>query len=385
MESPSIKKVLFVITKSNWGGAQKYVYDLATSLPRERFEVKVVCGGEGELFHRLKENGVAIIPIKSLKRDIGVFADMRSLFEIAQICRNERPDVVHVNSSKAGGLGAVAARIARVRQIVFTCHGWAFNEERPPFVLAIIKFFSWLTVVFSHVTIAVSERDFNDGARLLWVKRKIRLVHNGIREPKFKKRDDARALISGIARDLGVNICPSDFVIGANGELHKNKGYQYMIEAFSLLKKESPRPIKLFIISDGEEKESIQEQISNFGLEKDVVLGGFIKDAPIYLSAFDGFVLSSIKEGLPYVVIEAGFAGLPVVATNVGGVKEILEDMKSGILVQTRKPNDIAQALLFIIKNPDRASLFGKTLKDRSKVEFSLEKMVRETALVYES
>jgi len=385
MEHSSKKKVLFIITKSNWGGAQKYVYDLATSLPKSSFDVIVACGGSGILVNELKKSGVHTLPIDSLKRDIGIISDIKSFYEILSILKSEKPDIVHLNSSKAGGIGALAARLTKIRRIIFTCHGWAFNEERSWAALWLIRLSSWFTVALSHTTITVSERDLIDGKRLPLLKNKIQLIHNGIKVPQFKERLDARRFIQERAGEKGVLIGENDFVVAAIGELHKNKGYRYMFEAITEIKKSDELPVKLVVISDGEEKEKLSATIQRLNLEKDVALIGFIENAPTYLKGFDGFVFTSIKEGLPYVLIEAGFAQLPVVATDVGGVKEIIEDMKSGILVQPRKPKDIAQGLQLIAKNPDRASFFGNNLKEAVTAKFSVDTMARETEAVYRS
>ena len=138
METTVKKKILFVITKSNWGGAQRYVYDLATHLPKEEFEVAVAFGGTGEvgasaglLEVRLREAGVRIIFLTTFARDIGILREFSAFFELLRTIRAENPDVLHLNSSKAGGLGALSGRIAGLRRIIFTAHGFAPNELRP--------------------------------------------------------------------------------------------------------------------------------------------------------------------------------------------------------------------------------------------------------------
>jgi glycosyltransferase involved in cell wall biosynthesis len=385
MTDSNRQKILYVITKSNLGGAQKYVYDLATALPGDRFEVAVVAGGKGPLLERLAEANVRTISIKSLKRDISIFSDLISFFELIFIFKKERPDIIHVNSSKVGGLGALAGRIAGVPQIIFTCHGWAFNEERPVWTILAIRFLSWLTVMFAHKTITVSFRDTVDGQKMLWSKGKVVMVHNGIRKPEFIERTSAQNQIKDMARKNGVEIPKNSFLIGAIGELHKNKGYEYMLRAFSIARKNRNFPYRLIIIGEGEEREKLKGLIRELDLEADVCLLGYVKDAPTFLAAFDAFTLSSIKEGLPYVIIEAGYAGLPVVATNVGGVREIIEDMKSGILVQTRKPDDIAEGLSMLAKEPEKIRVFGLNLKEKVERDFSIEKMVAKTIEVYKS
>ncbi|HEY9481100.1 MAG TPA: glycosyltransferase family 4 protein [Candidatus Paceibacterota bacterium] len=381
------QKVLYFITKSNSGGAQRYVFDLATSLPKANFEALVAAGGapESPLLRRLSEAGVRVIPIISLQRDVSVWADTKSFFEMFRICRMERPQVVHVNSSKAGGLGALCARLAGVPRIVFTCHGWAFNEERPWLSRTAIRFLSWLTVMLSHITIAVSNRDFIDGKKMPFCASKMFLVHNGIAEPQFKNRDLARASLAAVGKLSGIEFPRDSLLFGAIGELHKNKGYEYMIRAFAIARKSRNFPYRLIIMGTGEEKENLKKLISSLDLETDIALLGHVENAASFLPAFDAFTLTSIKEGLPYTVIEAGFAGLPVVATNVGGVKEMIEDMKTGILVQTRKPDDIAQGLLLLAKDPERALTYGAALREKVRAEFSLEQMIEKTVKVYVS
>ena len=122
MNVPTKRKILFVITKSNWGGAQRYVYDLAAALPKGEFEVVVALGGTGEasaqtglLAERLKEASVRTIFLSSFTRDIYFFGEFKAFFELLKVIREERPDTLHLNSSKAGGIGSVAGRIAGVR------------------------------------------------------------------------------------------------------------------------------------------------------------------------------------------------------------------------------------------------------------------------------
>src|SRR3989338_9863030 len=126
------RKILYVITKGNWGGSQRYLFDMATSLPKNKFDVKVAIGEGGLLKERLLENGIKVISIPALQRDISVMKEIRSFVSLYKIFRTSpRPDVVHLNSSKASALGALAARIAGVPRIVFTAHGWPFKEDRP--------------------------------------------------------------------------------------------------------------------------------------------------------------------------------------------------------------------------------------------------------------
>ena len=124
-------KIVYGITKSNFGGAQRYVFDLTKLAHKAGHDVSVICGGEGVLVDRLRNHGIKVFALPHLKRDISIVDEIRALHFIFRTLFAENPDVFHTNSSKMGGLGNFAARLAGVRKIVFTAHGWAFDEPRP--------------------------------------------------------------------------------------------------------------------------------------------------------------------------------------------------------------------------------------------------------------
>jgi glycosyltransferase involved in cell wall biosynthesis len=133
----------------------------------------------------------------------------------------------------------------------------------------------------------------------------------------------------------------------------------------------------------GRDREKLQGLISELGLEGNVFLLGHVDGASQYMKAFDIFMLASLSEGLAYVLIEAGAASLPVVATAVGGIPEVIDDMGSGILVQPRNARELSHALLFMVEHPDDRKKYGAALKEKVSQKFSLEEMAAKTADVY--
>lgn len=302
------RKVLYVITKANWGGAQRYVFDLASNLPKEEFLPLVAYGQSGVLVEKLKEAGITTYRIPSMARDIVAGADLKSFFELIALYKKIRPEVVHLNSSKAGGVGALAARLAGVKKIIFTAHGWPFGEDRPLFARAIIWFLSWLTAILSHKVIAVSLADLHLAQKMPFVRHKLVHIYNGI---------DAETLESGEkirnAFPTGVHIT------GTIGELTKNKNQKALIERA----KNEPN-LYVAIVGEGEERGALEKLIQQYKLSDRVKLFGFIPANEV-LRGFDIFALPSIKEGLPYVLLEAKAAGLRIEANRVGGIGEILD------------------------------------------------------------
>ena len=131
-EKSNLKTLVFIITKSNWGGAQRYVFDLCVAM-REKFLVKVILGGDGPLAEKLNGDGIEVITIAELGRDVNIIKDFRSGWKIFRALIKIKPDIVHLNSSKIGGVGSLAARLVFVPRIIFTSHGWALNEDRSLF------------------------------------------------------------------------------------------------------------------------------------------------------------------------------------------------------------------------------------------------------------
>ena len=332
------KKILFVITKSNWGGAQRYVYDLATAFDKRSYQVKVAMGGHGILFNKLKDAGVETIAIPGMERDITLKGDLRAGIALWRIFKTEKPDIVHLNSSKAG-LGSLAATLSGVKKIIFTMHGLALNEDRPRYQKFILRIFYWLTIFFSNKTVAVSNALKKQSAMLFpFLSKKVILVHNGLLVPDFLSRENARNILiksvpGGISK---IDLPIAALVFGTIGELHPIKGHKYLLEGFKEALDNSVVPLFLFIIGEGEEREKRQKQIETLKLSKNVFLCGHIDDAVKLLKAFDIFIFTSLSEGLPYAVTEAGMAELATICTNVGGIPEIIIDKEQ----QTLKKKD---------------------------------------------
>ncbi len=388
-----MKKVLFIITKSNWGGAQRYVYDLATSLSKDDFEISVAFGGTGlpradigKLHEKLTETGIRTLKLKYFSRDIYPIFDIQAFLELIKLLRTEHPDILHLNSSKAGGLGAVVGRITNIPQIIFTSHGLAYDEDRPHLIKLLIFFFSWLTFIFVHKTIMVTQDTYNRTVTLPFLRKKIFLIHNGILPLSFLEKEEAKSsLLLKSKLDHFSSEGFKDDWIGTVSELTKNKGLDYLLEASLLLKKQGAL-FSLFIIGHIESEKLRNDffiKIMKMGLSKNVFLLGFIPDAYRYLKAFDIFTLSSVKEGLPYVLLEAGLAKRPVISSNVGGIPDIIENKKTGILITPKAPEQLADAITLFVKNKDVREKMGLTLCKKVEIEFSQEKMLKKTALLY--
>lgn len=373
------KKILYVITKSNFGGAQRYVYELATRLPKDAYEVAVAFGGEGILKTKLEEAGIRTRTIQSFERDISLSKELRAYGELSSIIKEERPDIVHLNSSKAGGTGALAARVDGVPRIIYTAHGWPFYEKRNVLARLIIWTASWVTTLLSHAVIVVSKHD-QDHARMTGLSRKLSHIPTALPEISFKDRDTARkALFPAEVIEAHQN----DIWIVSTGEHTKNKNLGMLIEAIAKLPEKSRSNVFLTLMGEGEDRPHLETLIQKHNLEAQVFFTGFVDDARTFLPAFDIFVLPSLKEGFPYGLLEAGAAGVPIIASNVGGIPELVVHNETGLLVDPHDTHSLTDALQTILNDTDAAQVRAVKLKEKVSAEYDIEKMMAKTLAVY--
>ena len=385
------QKILFIITKSVCGGAGKYVYDLATRLPKERFSVSVAAGGTGELFERLRSAGIKTWRIAHFRRDVVMLSDIAAGLETLRLFLRERPDIIHVNSAKAGGVVGVAALISRAvagapRLRVFTAHGWTFHEQRPRLHLALIRFFSKITAYCYQRIICVSAYDCRSAiAHRIAPAHKLITIHNGI-DPVtcyFLPKSEARQKLAG---RIDVALKDSDLVVGAIGELHPNKNHALLIDATRKLIPRFPQ-LKVVIIGEGEEEKWLRKKIADLRLSRHVFLAGTLSDAAKYIRAFTIFSLPSRKEGLPYVLLEAGLAGMATVVSDAGGIPEIITDNRNGVLIplsgEKSDAERLSNALFRLLSSSELRYELGSALAKTIQQKFALQSMIERTCALY--
>ncbi len=373
-------KVLFLITKSNWGGAQRYVYDLATKLSPEKYAVTVALGGEGVLKDKLVTKGIKTISLREMKNETSLLRIRTASTELTRVLQETKPDVLHSNSSLAGIAGALAARRARVPVTIFTAHAWAFNEDRSLIQRILIKSIHWLTVFLTDKTIAVSHAVQQ---QMNWpgVQKKMTVVHNGRPQIDFLERHEARVALAKRAPQL--QSFHDETWTGTIGELHPIKRHNIMIEAVAKLVAEGHQ-LRHCIIGDGQQQAELEALVTKHKLSEHVFFLGHIDDAAQYLKAFDLYIQPSRSEALAYVVIEATQAGLPIVATDVGGIPEVITNGTEGILIPPDQATQIAKAILQLLSNPTQAAQYAQAAQEKSQ-QFSLETMLEKTMEIYGS
>lgn len=374
------QKILFIITKSVFGGAGRYVYELATRLSEEGHKVAVALGGEGVLKTKLLDAGIEVFPISSAQRDMNITKEIKTLWRIYSILRTYKPTVVHLNSPKIGGLGAVAARLAFVPKIIYTNHGWPFKESRPEWQLLLIKISSWITVFLGGTTVLLSQTELDFVKAWPFVQKKFVIIPNGVASFTPKDKDQALSELIGedLAREWKVE---GRTIIGTISELHKNKGLTYAIEGIQSYMNQYPdKKVGFIIIGEGELRADLTAQIK----DKNIVLAGHVNEAREYIKAFDIFLLSSIKEGLPFAILEAGYVGVPIISTSVGGIPEVIQNLEQGMLIPPKRSQEIKNALVYLDEHPEAKDKMVKALKERINEKYNFEKIIVQIKKLYQ-
>jgi glycosyltransferase involved in cell wall biosynthesis len=345
-------RVLVLITLAETGGAQTYVASLLPALA-SRFDVVLAAHGDGPLVDAARRARVRFVPLRHVRRAIHPLRDLLGLFELVALIRRERPAILHANSSKAGVLGRMAALPARTPVRIFTVHGWAFKAHTG-LASRLYRWADRLMAPATTVTICVTETERRAGlaAGTCSAARTV-VIPNAVdvaTAPRAR-HDGAVPRIVAVGR-----LAPPKDPITLVRALARLPGGR-----FSAL-----------IVGDGPERGAVAAELTARGLTGAVELAGARRDVPELLARSDVFALASLSEGGPISILEAMAAGLPVVASDVGGVGDIVVPGETGLLVPAADPDALASALARLLADPELRRRLGAAGRERARERFDL-------------
>ena len=350
-----MRKILFIVTQSEFGGAQRYIFETSHGLDKTQYEVLVAAGhGDGELFKKLQDINTRTVHLKKMKRAPWPWQVLLSVREIRKLLKKEKPDVLFLCSTTAGLLGSIARIFYKVK-VVYRIGGWAFRDPRAFWKNWLILLAEKITSPLKDVVVVNSEVDRKLAIKYGVVsKKKLVKIYNGIDVSSldFLSREEAR-------QKLSIKNTP---VVGTVANFYKTKGLEYLIQSAKDVNAD------FVIIGDGRSRTKLESLIKKYNLGNKVFIVGRIPNAYKYLKAFDVFVLPSLKEGFPWIILEAIAAEVPIVATKVGAIPEILEQE---FLVEPKNPGELAKKISWMLKHPTTTNL---------KQEFTSQKMIEKTA-----
>ena len=371
-------KILFVITKSDIGGAQVFVLNLATVLKKMGYEVEVAAGDGDYLFGELEKEQVPYYYLNSLKRNLNIFNSFYFIYDLYLLIRKKDYDIIHLNSSNTL-IGAISTKLLRKKpKTLFTFHGLSFidrNFSSNAIIKSFARIYYKLLLKTIDKIVFECETNMNDLKNESMIK-SAEVIYNGLEEKNmhFISKKEARKYFS-TRTDYDLT---NSFIIGSTGRLAYQKNYEFLIQNFYLIKERIPEA-KVVIIGDGPDRDNYLKQIEKHGITKDFFLLGELRDSHQYMNGFDLFTLPSRYEGVSISLIEALYVPLAILATNVGGNSDIVgNDQRQ--LFNLDNIEEYLEKIFEIYKNRNSIIEHNSLLKER----FSLKEMTKSYIKLYD-
>lgn len=384
------RTVIHIITRLDRGGSAQNTMLTVLGHDRTQYEPVVIAGHPGswdaqggmaateEQGRRLEKEGISCIIMPSLVRQISLWKDLCALWILIGILRAKRPAIVHTHTSKAGVVGRVAAWLARVPVIVHTPHGHVFYGH----------FGAWKSRIFLQVErilcrvtsrlVALTSAERDDHlARAVGHADRFAVIPSGIDVDRFR-----RARVEGRRIPQGFNCSTDATIVGSIGWLTDIKGHRVLVEAVGYLKDEFPG-LHAVIVGSGGQHHALLAQADSLGVRDRIHLVGHRDDIEQCLAGMDCFVFPSLNEGMGRALIEAMAAGLPVVASRVGGIPAIVRHEENGLLVEAGDGRALSEALRRILGDPQLADRLGRNASRTIGQEFGVKAMVDAVESVY--
>lgn len=361
------KRLLYLVTRAEHGGAQVHVLDLLRGM-QPHYNLALGVGEKGFLTDAAVELGIPVYHLPNLVQPISPRHDFYAFRETVDIIRQFRPDLIHAHSSKAGMIGRAAGFVLRTPS-VFTAHGWAFAEGVSPIRKHLSLPFERIAALMCRTIITVSEADHALALRYqVASNHKIKVIQNGIPENPLRALPDAPGMLRIV---MVARFAPP-------------KNHLSLLRALKAVLTKKPAPVRIQMVGDGPMRRSVEEEALRLGLGDHVEFLGVRQDIAEILAQAHLFVLTSDWEGLPISIIEGMRAGLPVIASRVGGISELVCEGKTGFLIPRGDEGILQDRLERLIWDGRLRAQLGYAGRRRFEESFTLDQMLEKTMAVYE-
>ncbi|MBU2540560.1 MAG: GT4 family glycosyltransferase PelF [Candidatus Omnitrophica bacterium] len=369
-------KIIHIITRLDRGGSSRIVLDITKSLNKDDFSQKIISGltkdPEQDLNEFSKQSGVQIIFLDCLRRDINIFLDFFSLFKLYRLIKREKPDIIHTHTSKAGFLGRLAARMAKVEVIIYMPHGNIFYGYAGALLSRLFEILERFCANFTDIIVTLTDigkKEFL--SRGIGGQEKFVTIHNGIDFKEYEQINLRR--VEQLKQEF--KIAKDCAVVTTVSRLESVKGIEFFIKALKQLDKTGAN-FKALIVGEGSLKTKLVKFARVLDLEDKIIFLGFREDIKEIIALSDCVVNPALNEGFGLVILEAFALAKPVIATRVGGVREIVEDNNTGILVQPANPDELTEAIVEVLQNKEKTKALTSQAKTKLEKEFTKEKML---------
>jgi glycosyltransferase involved in cell wall biosynthesis len=380
-------RVLRVIARLNMGGPAIHVANLASGLETRGYHTTLVAGslapGEDSMAYVAERLGVAVVSVPEIQREISVLHDARSAFQLAEIMRETRPQILHTHTAKAGAIARAAAVLAgdaRPSVVAHTFHGHVLRGYFGPARTAVFRQVERTLAHASDALIAVSPEVRDDLVELgVAPAEKFVVVRLGI--PLAERLDDESADVDyrrlyGISRDA--------FVVGWVGRMTGVKDVGAVVRTVAALRERGVDAV-LCMVGDGPDREPLEQLAHELGTARACYFAGYQADIGGFYRLFDAFYLPSVNEGTPVSAIEALATGTPVVANRVGGVPDVVRDGVDGFLVEPGDIEGAAERLEELARDEELRERLGESGRERVRARYSVTRLLDDVDRLYRS
>jgi glycosyltransferase involved in cell wall biosynthesis len=376
-------KVLQIITRLDKGGSAENTFLTAMGLDKNDYEVTLMSGPVKDPGQdRKKEIGesrIRHIFILELVRNISLINDFIAFLKIYRVLRKEKFDIVHTHTSKAGFLGRLAAKLAGAPIIIHTPHGHVFFGYFGSFKTKIFILLEKLASCLTDKIVALTNGEKEDYiAYKVARKEKLVVISSGVdlnrlKEPSSEEKKNFKK---------GLGISENSLVIGTVGRLVPVKGPEFLVEAAQWIISRNPDTFFMFT-GDGDLRPMLEKRALDLGIKDNIIFLGWRDDVTKIISAYDVFVLPSLNEGMGRVLVEAMSLGKPIVASNIGGIPDLVSHGKNGFLVPPKNPKELAKYIQILLNNKEMREKMGLAGK-RMAMNFSAKIMLKKISDLYE-
>ncbi|MFC1658644.1 glycosyltransferase family 4 protein [Candidatus Omnitrophota bacterium] len=367
-------KILYVIANISFGGGENVFSQIAGRLNSDKYRVKFICLPGGFLEKRLRELEIPLIPVNFRSR-----FSVKVFLRLIKIMKSEKPDIVHSQGERVNFYARFAAKIARIPAIVSTIAAPVEEFNVNPIKKAVYIISGHYSERLVDRFIAVSE-----SMRAKLINRhkikadKIVRIYNGVQVDEYKHNQ------AGFLVRSELNIEGNAPLVGVIGRLVWEKGLPYFIQAAKRVLAYEPTA-RFLIVGEGPLRNRLKDLVKRLEIEKNIIFTGWRTDIKEIISTLDMLVLSSLREGMPLVVLEAMALAKPVVATDIEGLREVVINGSTGILVTPRNPDSLKDAIIHLLKDKVEASRMGIAGRKLVEDKFSLREMVQQHEQFYDT
>jgi len=369
--------ILYVVRPAD-GGIKNHVLSLLRHLDKSKYKITLACPQKEEWKTQLVDTGIEVVEIP-LKGDLSFCADLKCIRQLMNVIKNRKIDLVHTHGMKAGIVGRIAGLLFRgpaAPSLLSTVHNsvycYRMSDLRRHMIGRVQRYLAQKTDKFITVSHALKREIMQwEGVP----DERVKVIYNGIRIEAFNKKITPYAKIR-----LGLN--PVFPVVGTVARLAPQKGLEYFIQAAFLVSQVVDQ-VQFLIAGSGPLRKKLEQDAYKLGLKDKIVFTGYCPDISEIYPIIDVFVMPSLSEGLSISLIEAMAARRPIAATAVGGIPELIEHRKTGILVPPGNAQALAQGIMELLKRTKWAEKLAEAAYQKARNNFTIEKMVQQTEDIY--